>query len=966
MRVMIFFVLVLVGQTALSQIVISNGSVNTCSDTLYDSGGDIANYSNNESFVYTICPDSIGKQSNLYFSSFDLGSGDMLCIYSGSTTSSELIGCYMNDELDSVNILHGNACLTLEFTSDGANTGSGFVAYMVCSPFCQGIESSLTSTPDADSSNIIGICPGEQVVFDANISFPQNNQNYNQSINSTDFNWNFGNDSSSANITDSVTYAETGLYSVSLNITDTIGCEQEKIIGFVLVSGPANLNYALVSNDTVCPGDTVSFLIDPAESIQTSFVFDSGGAVALPDGDGTSYQSSFMMANVGGATINELADISSICVDIEHSYMRDLEIKIVCPNGQEAVLNQFVGANGQVFLGIPVEGDIGGTPVPGTPFTYCWNMATGTDTWIEYADANSPSTLPAGDYLPFESFSNLFGCPVEGEWELIITDSLLSDNGVLFSWGLDFGPSIFPDSLDFTVPLTSINWYSETDLLTDTTNLSLVPANDTTYSFTITTTDAFGCMFDTEITQDIEVMELQTALDINQDLCDTNEQATITVQLINSTGPFNYDWSTGATTNQINNLGVGLYSVTTTDVFGCTSTNTGEIVEGSNMLVSVEQTDLNCFGDLGGINLTVTNGLEPYNYEWEIDSTLTTNVSNLPAGTYNVSVSDTVGCVRQLAITLTQPDSLYVLDTTITSVICNGESNGSITINTAGGVEPYNYEWSNNVTNNSITNLMANTYTVTITDANLCSFSENYVVTEPSIPVVNNLTIRCLGEGVTAVPSAAADSFIWGNTNCADTNFCFIESPGLYSLQTFDINGCTYSNNFEVFPATNIPVTIGEGWSNCGEYVLEVTNVNETSTYEWSEGTRDTAIIVTEPGAYSILADDGQCISRDELMIFAIPALPEDTIPNVFTPNNDNINDEFYIKLNPSIRSNNFVIYSRWGKEVFAEETTLPIWDGINKGSNESKEGSYYWILNYTELCTDKNKVLTGNVTLLK
>lgn len=243
---------------------------------------------------------------------------------------------------------------------------------------------------------------------------------------------------------------------------------------------------------------------------------------------------------------------------------------------------------------------------------------------------------------------------------------------------------------------------------------------------------------------------------------------------------------------------------------------------------------------------------------------------------------------------------------------------------------------------------------------------QNYTIhPNPNPPVVNDVQIVCVGQSATAATAAQAFYYDWIGTNCGDTNLCPIFIPGDYTLQITDSNLCTSSAAFSVSPSDREPVEILEKWNECGEYTLFVDNPNEID-YEWSDNSRDTFIIVTETGPYWVTADDGVCISEDTVILGVFPDFPEDTIPNVFTPNNDNLNEQFLISLNPTLEASSLRIFSRWGKEVYLEESSLPSWNGKGNSGNEMSPGTYYWILNYTELCEQRKKNMTGHVTLLK
>ena len=127
---------------------------------------------------------------------------------------------------------------------------------------------------------------------------------------------------------------------------------------------------------------------------------------------------------------------------MEHSYLRDLEISISCPNGQSIVLHDFGGQNGgPVFLGEPIDND-GFFPIPGTGYEYCWTPNATNGTWLEFINNNNVATLPSGDYSSFDPMTDLLGCPLNGVWTITVTDLWPADNGFIFEWSIEFDASL--------------------------------------------------------------------------------------------------------------------------------------------------------------------------------------------------------------------------------------------------------------------------------------------------------------------------------------------------------------------------------------------------------------------------------------------------------------------------------------------------------------------------------------------
>ncbi len=182
----------------------------------------------------------------------------------------------------------------------------------------------------------------------------------------------------------------------------------------------------------------------------------TGDPLAIPDGDGQSYETSVTINGFDpGQTLLSADGFVSACVNMEHSWLRDLQIEMICPSGQLVVLQQFLGTEGdEVYMGTPNDSD-GVDPTPGTGAEYCWTANAVNEPMLEWANNNpspdlfEPLTLPPGDYRPNSSFDALVGCTLNGDWTIRATDDWGIDNGYIFEWKVTFSESIIPDCDDW-------------------------------------------------------------------------------------------------------------------------------------------------------------------------------------------------------------------------------------------------------------------------------------------------------------------------------------------------------------------------------------------------------------------------------------------------------------------------------------------------------------------------------------
>lgn len=506
-----------------AQTYIMNGAaVTDCSGTFFDSGGAAGDYSNQENLTTTICSDgSGGTHIQLDFSGVALAPGDVLCFYDGPNTAAPLLACSDNYPPGAPFVVQATAansggCLTVAFNSDGTGTAAGWAAVIRCVASCQTVLADVVSTSPATQpadTGWIDVCPGKRIFFSGKGIYPQNNLKYQQSDQTTQFEWNFGDGSIAYGPSVSHRFEQAGGYFVQLFLTDTAGCRSTNLINRrVRVAPRPSFNLTSALDNAICAGDTVqlSAAVDTATGktllvLPNTADFSSGGSrsdsLALPDGTGVPYETSIYFTEFSpGQVLTDPNDLENICVNMEHSWMRDMEIQLTCPNGQSIVLHDFGGQTGsQVFLGVPNDND-GFSPIPGTGFDYCWTNNAPNPTWLQFANATMPGggTLPAGTYSPADPFSDLIGCPLNGQWTITVLDLWPIDNGFIFSWSIQFDDQLYPNIETFSPDLVSWNWNNHPSIFfTTPDSIAAAPQNAGTAGYTFTVQDAFGCAWDT-------------------------------------------------------------------------------------------------------------------------------------------------------------------------------------------------------------------------------------------------------------------------------------------------------------------------------------------------------------------------------------------------------------------------------------------------------------------------------------
>lgn len=283
-----------------------------------------------------------------------------------------------------------------------------------------------------------------------------------------------------------------------------------------------------------------------------------------------------------------------------------------------------------------------------------------------------------------------------------------------------------------TAPFT----YTWSDISLSGSMLTNLPAGN----YEVTITDSLSeTTSETFTILEPQVLEGTTSI-IAEENMNGNGSASISVS--GGVDPYTYLWSdsNNQTTVEATNLSTGDYTVVVTDANGC---NFEETVTVDMVIVPLtfasSKTDIMCNGDaIGSITLTVDGGATPYTYTWSDNSLSGSMLTNLPAGDYEVTVTDADAVQVSETISITEPPLLEGTTTSTPEVDNNG--NGTAMVSVFGGVSPYTYLWndSNNQTTAEAINLSAGDYVVTIIDANNCFFEE--LVTVDMITDINNIS----------------------------------------------------------------------------------------------------------------------------------------------------------------------------------------------------------------------------------
>jgi subtilisin-like proprotein convertase family protein len=648
---------------------IGNGDTYTgCNAIMHDSNGGLQSYGPNSNNQTTICPGFGETQVNLYFIAFDISVGDVLSIYDGPDTSAPLIGQYNQSTLlfqtISPSASNVTGCLTVTFVSNSDMNVGDFSARLICGVPC---DFPIADIDTADDT--MKICPGES------IEFYGGNSTWTSGAALAGWTWDFGDGTLNTNTWPLVEHVfnEPGGYRVRLSIDDSNGCSSAYIPEVVvLVSTPYVFDVS-ASADYFCLGNSI--LLGAAEYSDSTEVgfgnespngtsmswvennsleFDNG--IYIPDNQGC-LETEIVFNQFGNAVVDDISDFTGIYLNMEHSFVGDITIAIICPDGSVMSIFPEAGSSG-TYLGEPIDADDG---VPGVGYDYSFSPNSTGGTWIDFLGTGAGGvTIPAGDYEPDGSFADLIGCPLNGIWTLEICDIVGADDGYVFEFGVQFAPSFYSDNLQFTPTVDAgcegsywINPELFSQVGPNCDWAVFEPSSAGVYTMQYEVVNDFGCVYNEQITVTVVEPPVVSVNSIN--VCADYPELNAVLENTIPGLTYVYSWSpSGGLSSPLTAspfitylVNPTTYSVTVTPIglANCESTAQA-LVYGEALQLETDDIVL-CLGETASLNAEIIN-FDPfadYSYSWSPSTGLnnTTIASPLVSGlnadeTYTVTI----------------------------------------------------------------------------------------------------------------------------------------------------------------------------------------------------------------------------------------------------------------------------------------------------------------------------------------
>lgn len=549
----------------------------------------------------------------------------------------------------------------------------------------------------------------------------------------------------------------------------------------------------------------------------------------------TAVTSSIFVTGVQPITLDS-GVIQSVCINVDHNWVDDLDIFLVSPGGQFIELTTDNGANGDDYTNTcfsPTATNLISFPGPFAP-----------------ASA-APFT---GTFKPEGVWSDLWGGPTNGEWQIQLVDDQFGITGTLLDWTITFEPS-YKVNYQWS-PIVGLN-------CPNCPITGATPAQTTEY--TLVATDSYGC----SVSDSVNV-EVKNTLPPPGVLCGNSTASTVTFFWPSLPDALGYEINTGSgwISLQMDTFytvtGLLPSSVVNAEIRGINSfaecgasIATGACVNCSPPGVTVATTPVTCFGNTdGAVTFTTDNLNPPYSYRVDANSNNTGAFTNLASGNYIGTVTDGLGCDTLVNFTIGTPAQLISNVTVQQNVSCAGGTDGALSVAATGGTVGYTYLWSvGGVTTTTITGISAGTYAVTITDANGCSVTSPGIITQPSALLASSgaQPAQCNGTPTgtltgTGAGGTAPFTYAWnsGETSANVNNVL----PGSYVLTITDSNGCTDTTQITVAQpplllvnATNTPATCHN--LNDGTATAQPTGGTLPYTFSWSSTPAQTGITAT-------------------------------------------------------------------------------------------------------------------------
>jgi len=681
-----------------------------------------------------------------------------------------------------------------------------------------------------------------------------------------DWLWDFGDGFTDVFQNPTHTYGASGSYYVCLTITDDGGCTNTWCDSVSVGSPPPSGCTVIISDstDASCPG-----------------ACDGSATASVTVGTAPYNYSWSPVAGINPTITGLCAGTHTVTVTDAGGNTCTASVTISAP---PAIVIDSISSTDETCIGC-CDGSATANVTGGTgAYTYQWNDGQTGPTAIN---------LCASSYAITVTDSN--GCTAT---DTIIIGSPACSITAGFT---STAPACIGSSVDFTdlsVGATTWAWDFGSGA-TPSTSTSSNPTGiiySTSGTKTVNLTISDGVCTDNSI-QTITIYPSPTTGIIGTDVsCSGNCDGEAGLTVSNGTAPYTYAWSNGANTEDLTNLCEDTYTVTVTDLNGCSASDSVTVSALNNLVILTSSSEASCAAVCNGTATGIgTGGTSPYTYLWNDPSAQTNSTANfLCSGTYVVTVTDAVGCSDAASVTVNSNPEM-ILDITTTDATC-GNADGNASVVVSNGTLPYTYSWSSGDTISFADNLVSGLYILTVTDAIGCSNFAN--VNGPVFTGESVTDITCNGGSDGAIIIGVAGgtapyTYQWSNGNTTQNISNLIAGP--YEINVTDFNGCVATQSITVNEPDALDLMISTVDASCGNAdgiaTVSVSGGTGAYTYQWGAGTGfQTTATATGLGAgvYDVTVTDASgCIDSAAVAVSNIngPLITVDSIIDISCDN---------------------------------------------------------------------------------